>query len=221
MRFRPGLAPTGAMLLAVAVLCALGTWQVRRHHWKQALLAEWNARIDQPPAPLADVLADPEAYRYRRARARGVYDPDASILVQHVPRGLREGARVLTPLRVDERTVVLVDRGWVASAEARRFLEEDVARGPVEVTGLVFPLAEPASAPRRVDWLHFDPTRESQVSALQAQLPYRLTPVLLQQDFERPHSRVDHVSYAITWYGMAVAAFAVWVGFGIQRARAE
>ena len=63
VRFRPGAVPTLFALGAVAALCALGSWQVKRLHWKQELVAEWNARIDQPAAALDEVLADPEVRR--------------------------------------------------------------------------------------------------------------------------------------------------------------
>lgn len=239
VRFRPGLAPTLFALGSVAALCALGTWQVRRLHWKQALLAEWNARIDLPPATLEEVLADPDRFQYRRVLARGAYETEHSILVEPVPRGMFQGAHVLTPLRVGAPqaggAVILVDRGWIPTGELERFLAEDPSRGPVDVTGLVFALAAPSTAPasaasRRVHWLHFDPTRAAQVSELQAQLPHPLARVLVQREdagdealplggFERPRSRVDHRSYAITWYAMAAVAVGTWIGWGIQQGR--
>jgi surfeit locus 1 family protein len=235
------VVPTLFALGAVAGLCALGSWQVRRLHWKQALLAEWNARIDLPPAALEQVLADPEGFQYRRARARGVYETEHTILVEPVARGLLQGARVLTPLRVggpeDAGPVILVDRGWIPVGERERFLAGDRGEAPAEVAGLVFALAPgtaaPGSAPsRRAHWLRFDPTRAAQVSELQAQLPYPLSRVLLQRQdagddvlplggFERPRSRVDHRAYAITWYSMAAIAVGAWIGFGIQQARAQ
>jgi surfeit locus 1 family protein len=241
LRFRPGVVPTLFALGAVAALCALGTWQVRRLHWKQGLVAEWNARIDQPPASLAEALADPEAFQYRRVRARGLYATEHSILVEPVARGMLEGARILTPLRVGAPEApgpwILVDRGWVPAGERERFLAADPDTGPVAVTGLVFALARSDTAPgsratRRVHWLRFDPTRAAQVGELQAQLPEPLARVLVQREdagddelplggFERPRSRVDHRSYAIPWYSMAAIAAGVWVGFGIQQGRAQ
>ena len=46
LRFRPGWVPTLGTLLAVAILCALGTWQVQRLHWKRGLIAEYNAELE-------------------------------------------------------------------------------------------------------------------------------------------------------------------------------
>jgi surfeit locus 1 family protein len=242
-RFRPGLVPSLATAFAVGVLCTLGAWQVRRLHWREADLAAKNAQIDLEPLALADALADPGAHAYRRIVARGTYDRAQSIVVTPVSRGLNEGARVLTPLLVpgSDRAVlaVLVDRGFVPSSELDTFLAGDLEKGPlpVEVTGLAFVLdvadavpgtRDPAS--RRVRWAHFDPSRQAQVKALQAQVPYRLAPLLLQaQDdgktqlplggFERPRSPVDHRSYAITWFSMAAVALGTWVGLGVKQGR--
>lgn len=246
-RFRPGWVPTLATVAAVAILVSLGSWQVRRHAWRQADLAAKDASLERPPVAIEAVLAGPDEHAWRRATAAGVWDRGASILVAPVARGLREGAHVLTPLRCEQGAAVLVDRGWVPSSRGEEFLPGagGAASAPsgepsderVEVTGLVFPLAVAgarpgrAEAPRRV-WPHFDPTRAEQVALLQSQIPYPLAPVMLQRGegdeaglplggFERPHSPVDHRLYAITWYAMAAVAVATWIGLGVHRAREE
>ncbi|HTF34997.1 MAG TPA: SURF1 family protein [Myxococcota bacterium] len=242
-RFRPGLVPSLATAFAVGVLCTLGAWQVRRLHWRQADLAAKNAQIEREPLALADALADPAAHAYRRVIARGSYDRAQSIVVSPVSRGLEEGARVLTPLLIPGPSragvAVIVDRGWVPSSQLDAFLAADLAKGPLpaEVTGLAFLLDVGDAVPgmrdlasRRVRWAHFDPSRQAQVQALQAQVPYRLAPLLLQAQaegtteiplggFERPTSPVDHRSYAITWFGMAAVALATWVGLGFKQGR--
>jgi len=242
-RFRPDLIPSVATVCAVGLLCALGAWQVRRLHWREADLAAKNAQIDQEPLALADALADPAAYAYRRVIASGTYDRTQSIVVAPVSRGLEEGARVLTPLLVPGpgRTglAVVVDRGWIPSSQLDGFLAADLGTEPrpVQVIGLAFLLEvgdavpgtrEPAA--RRVRWAHFDPSKQSQAGALQAQVPYRLAPLLLQAQadggtqlplsgFERPTSPVDHRSYAITWFSMAAVALATWLGLGFKQGR--
>ena len=234
--FRPGWAPTLAAALAVAILASLGAWQVRRHHWREADLAQRRARIALPPLPLESVLADPLAAEGRRASLRGEYDHPRSIAVVRVPRALVEGARILTPLRLADGRALVVDRGWVPYTELERFLEDPPPRerGQVEVTGLVFALrldpVEPGSAavPRR-EWVRFDPTRPGHPTELQSQLPYRLVPVLVQREdgsgeyplgeIAQPTSPVDHVQYAITWFSLAAIALATWIGLGIVQGR--
>jgi len=54
-RFPVGL--TIATLIAFAILCGLGVWQVKRLAWKQDLLARIEALKTAPAQPLAPVLA--------------------------------------------------------------------------------------------------------------------------------------------------------------------
>ncbi len=54
-RFPLGLTLTVAV--AFAVMVGLGVWQLRRHDWKEAVLAKITALQHAPPQPLAPVLA--------------------------------------------------------------------------------------------------------------------------------------------------------------------
>jgi surfeit locus 1 family protein len=235
LRFRPGLTPTLATLVAVAILSSLGFWQVRRLHWKQGLVAQWNARIALPPLSLGEALAaDPPGREYRRVTLRGVFDTAQTVVIAHMPRGLYEGGEILTPLRPSGGGApVLVDRGWVPDRKVEAFLQSDHGGDEVEVTGRILELDLGAARPgarkeRRRIWVHFDTVRQARV--LQEQLPYRLAPFLVQRGddgsqalplggYEAARSRVDHRSYAITWFGMAAVAVGVWIGMGVQRGR--
>lgn len=234
--FRPGLVPTLATLVAVGILGSLGFWQVRRMHWKQTLVAQWNARIAEAPLSLAEALAaGPQGREYRRLTLRGVYDTAQTIVIAHTPRGLYEGGEILTPLRpTGGGAPVLVDRGWVPDRKVRAFLAADAGANEVTVTGRILELSLEGAKPgarskRRMVWVHFDTARQARI--LQEQLPYPLAPFLVQRGddgsgalplggYEEARSRVDHRTYAITWFGMAAVAFGVWVGLGIQRGRA-
>lgn len=236
-RFRPGVVPTGAMLVAVTVLGGLGIWQVRRMHWKEERIAEWTQRARAEPVGLGALLADgipnPEALEFRRVTARGRYDTRETVVLMHVPRDRADGARVLTPLRLGADApfpAVLVDRGWIPRDRVEAFLAEDARSGEVTVTGVLRAVdfggepGEPTAAGRRVRWNRLRPP------ALQGQLPYALAPFILMREddgkvalprggYDPPRSRVDHRSYAITWFGMAALAVATWVAIGIQQGR--
>jgi len=234
------------MLVAVVVFLALGSWQVSRRQWRNADLAAKNASIDLPPVPLAAVLADPSAHAWRRATASGRYDRMRSIVVGPDVRDDRRGARVFTPLVLEgaapDAPRLLVDRGWIASGAIGPFRERDPAGGGDEplhaLTGLVFPLAVeaapvgPPELPTGVavqTFAQFDPRKPLQAAALQAALPYRLLPVLLQSEgdgseqpiasLSRPTSPVNHLGYALFWFGLAVGAVATWIALGRERAR--
>lgn len=233
--FRPGWVPTLATGVALAILCSLGVWQVRRMYWKEKLVAAWNARIAEPPLTLTQArAAGPRGREYRRVTVRGTYDTSQTIVIAHMPRGLYEGGEILTPLRpADGGAPLLVDRGWVPDRKVRAFLAADAGGREVEVTGRIIELslegAKPGAHPQRREvWVHFNTTRQARI--LQEQIPYRLAPFLVQRGddgsgtlplggYEQARSRVDHRTYAITWFGMAVVAFGVWLGVGFERGR--
>ena len=220
---------------------SLGIWQLRRHAWREAVLAEADARIDLPPVPIAEALAEPEGHRDRRAEVRGRFLPEDSITVFSLTPVGEEGVKVLTPLAIEgaapDAPVLLIDRGFVPAAGVAAFLERDRSEVPGEVAlvGRVVPLAlqdvapGSAAAPRR-EWLRFDGARPDTVAALQAQLPRPLAPVALEAaegprgalprgGITRPVSPVSHLGYAIFWLGVAAGAVLTWVGIGRQRPR--
>ena len=66
-RFPIGL--TIATLIAFAILCGLGSWQLQRRHWKEDVLARLEALKTAPAQPLVQVLtADtkPESLAWTR-----------------------------------------------------------------------------------------------------------------------------------------------------------
>jgi surfeit locus 1 family protein len=105
----------GALIL-FSGFAALGTWQVYRRSWKLDLIARVDQRVHAPavPAPGASQWADVTAANseYRHVRASGVFLNDAETLVQATTE-LGAGYWVLTPLRLADGTIVLVNRGFV------------------------------------------------------------------------------------------------------------
>ena len=121
-----------AGLLVIAALLALGTWQVQRLAWKEALIAQVDARVHADPvAPPATISADDA---YTRVTVRGRHRQHAEPLAQqpaHLARergraaaegGCRQRARALG--RPEERKLLrLVEpAARVVAAEQRAWL---------------------------------------------------------------------------------------------------
>src|SRR5580704_4107088 len=101
-------------LAAFAVLIGLGTWQIDRLHWKEALIAARTAAVAAAPADLPRTLEAARPLDFHRVRAAGVLLHDREILVHAIERQRgAAGYLVLTPMRLEEGAVVLVERGWV------------------------------------------------------------------------------------------------------------
>ena len=115
-------------IAAAAVCVRLGIWQLSRLGTRRAYNAEIRAARARPPLEISGAVPV-ESIADRRVRVRGVFDYEHERLwrgpmYQGIP-----GVHVLTPLLLAPDTAVLVDRGWVASADAAR-IELKEWRGP-------------------------------------------------------------------------------------------
>jgi surfeit locus 1 family protein len=227
--FRPGVTLAGAVVLAVLV--SLGNWQVRRLQESTAWIDEMTERMSRSPVTIEEALADPDRFTYRRVVAEGLYDVAESVLLEHQVREGQSGVHILTPLRMpSSERALLVDRGYVARRDAEPFLEQDAQTGPVRVEGFFRAVARrrlpEGGSGSQLRWHRVDP------SGIELQLPYRLEAGLLIRDddgtgakplggIRRPASRVNHLHYAITWYGTAAVLVAVVLALQLRRGAAS
>ena len=118
------LVVVGAVAVLFFVLfVALGTWQVERRVWKLNLIARVEQRVHAPPvaAPGPDQWPNvtAAAAEYRHVSATGTFLDNSQTLVQAVT-DLGAGYWVLTPLRLADGSIVLVNRGFVAADDSER-----------------------------------------------------------------------------------------------------
>jgi surfeit locus 1 family protein len=222
-RFRPW--PTVATLLGVAVLLGLGTWQVQRLGWKTDLIAHAEAGLAAPPLALQAAGTDLEALDFRHVTARGTYLHDAAFAFGLSASGGEPGGRLITPLRLDDGRVVLVDRGWLPEALLPPNVPEGLRpSGQVTLEGVARwrggpgrGWMTPADQPERRRWFGWD------IAAMGRALGTPLLPVVLVLErFEGPVAlpqaqrvavdfRNNHLGYALTWYGLAAALLVIFV----------
>jgi len=222
-RFPWGL--TIACVLAFALLCGLGSWQAQRMQWKSRLIAQAEAAGALPPAPLAEVLAlqDP-AFRKVLVDCPGLAAAPW-VELQSIHEG-QAGTRLISACRPPDMSgEFLVDRGFVA--------DDVLARPPVATSVTSFrlvaelretpppgPMALPADNGR-----FFARDTPGMARALGVSDPYPM--VLFALTSSNPEWRAlqpsappaafsnNHLGYAITWFGLALAL----VGFYIALLR--
>jgi len=103
------------VLIALAILISLGTWQVERLHWKEGLLADIAERQAAAPVPLADIEAMAAAggdIEYRRVTATGRYVNNKERHFFATWRG-QTGYYIYTPLELADGRTLFVNRGFV------------------------------------------------------------------------------------------------------------
>ena len=207
------------------VLLGLGTWQVRRLAWKEGLLAQIAAAEAAPPVPLP---AHPTPFAKVAITGRLLADRSALYAadVRDTPAGPALGAFLVEPLQRSGAEPVLVERGWVPLKPGGPVANPE---GTVTVTGYVHPADTPGlfSAQDDVSGRHFytlDPPVIGAALGLAHVAPFVLVAMgppppggLPIPAAHLPRPPNDHLQYAITWYGLAIASvvvFTVWARKG-------
>lgn len=219
-----------ASILGIAILIALGTWQLQRMQWKQSLLANIAESQAAPPMSLDAALGAVEAgqnVEFRRVTTRGTFIHRAERHLLSIMDG-KPAWQIVTPFQSEEGIVVLVDRGAVLEE-----LRDPSARaatdpqGMQSITGIIRLRREtqsvfsPDNDPERNLYYWWDlpsmmrdadPPANSRVALFVLQL----TPSAGSTGFPRPQAvaaniRNNHLQYAITWFSLAavLAIFAV------------
>ena len=132
-------------LLAFVVLIGLGTWQVERKAWKEALIAALTERLgallQALPAQATWQNLDPASAEYRRVKFTAQFDHAAEALVYGAASAFRPdvsgpGYWVFTPARLTDGSLVMVNRGFVP--EDRKDPKSRAGGqvlGPVDIVG--------------------------------------------------------------------------------------
>jgi surfeit locus 1 family protein len=212
-----------AAALGFAGLVALGTWQMERRAWKLDLIARVTERVHATaqPAPARSRWATVTAAgdEYRHVTARGEFRNDAETLVQ-ASTELGPGFWVLTPLRLQDGSLILVNRGFVGP-ESRAPAAHRAAAGTVAVSGLLR-MSEPRGMLLRTNDPAADRWYSRDVPAIaRARRLDDVAPYFIDADAAQPESaagspgapvggltviafRNNHLLYAATWYTLAL-----------------
>ena len=213
-----------AFFTIVAVVCArLGLWQVERLRERRRANVEALEARSAPPVLLDGETTGDSNLIGRQVWAIGRYDHAHDLVLRGRAYQGAPGTEVVTPLVFQGgRTAVLVNRGFVPSADAVT-VETDWLREPGEVRVKGIALAMPSDEGKPLDrsgrttWARLD--RE----ALGDLLPYSIAPVYIRQlpDTALPRfprrlepPAIDdgpHLNYAIQWFAFSVMA----VVFGV------
>jgi surfeit locus 1 family protein len=212
----------GLMTLAMLfVLVGLGTWQVYRLHWKEAILARIATAEAAPPIPLQAV---PEPYT--KVAITGHLRADLSaqygVEVRDAPVGPQIGTFLVQPLERSDGPPLLVERGWVPQQRHTPIAQPP---GQTTIVGFIHAPETPGLFSAKDDpaariFYTLDPAAIGTALGLQRVAPFILValgpaPPQLWPDPAKhlPQPPNNHLSYAITWYGLAVSLvviFAVW-----------
>ncbi len=206
----PGLT-TAAML---ALTLWLGAWQVERLAWKTALLTELDRGAAAAPVPLPA-----EPVPFTKVKVEGRLRTDLVALygaeVRTTQAGPLMGAHVLSPLERAGADPVIVDRGWAPL---------DRLPAPPAITtveGYVRPPEKPVRFGAKDDpaarrFYALDPAAIGASLGLGQVAPFTLVAMgpavpgvfpMPVQALPRPAN--NHLSYAVTWFGLAASLLVI------------
>jgi surfeit locus 1 family protein len=246
-RLRSLILPAVATLVGLAILVVLGFWQIQRLHWKTDLIARVEAGLTAAPVPAPGPAEwpalDVSAMEYRPVTVTGTFGEERyEVYVAYTltePKGPVGGVGyvVMRPLLTTEGWTVYVNRGFVPSD--RRYpnqrAEGEIA-GVTTITGLM-------RAPYRRPW--FAPG-----DSIPDNVWFSRDPVLFAEAYGAPSDEVapyiidaafdpdlpgglpqggetiiqfpnNHLGYAITWFGLAIALAGVFIAFVRGRLRGD
>lgn len=233
IRFRPLPGLTVATLVALVILLGLGTWQLQRRAEKHTLLAQIDARQSMAPVPVELLLPVGDYAIFRPATATGTFlhQDEAYVSEARTDDGpTRLGARVMTPFRLTGGDVILVDRGWVASDRRDPATRaEGQVEGQTTIEG-AFRRSAPGSA--------FTPPPDTKARIwyrrnapdIAAGLGFGLrSPLVFEASTRVPGGPEplptavnipdNHLSYALTWYALALVLISVWLRYHVVQGR--
>jgi surfeit locus 1 family protein len=238
-RFRSLLWPALLSLSAFIVLCGLGTWQLIRLAEKEAQKAHIEASLSDAAVPLPNAAEwaslSPATYDYRRVTLKGQFENDKEALVFGFitigERGdTREGYFVLTPFRLADGSVVIVNRGFVPQELRDPALRrQGLVEGEITLTGLMRAPEKrgfftPYDEPDHNLFFIMDPMAITKAKGLT-----NVAPFLVDADRtdiagrwpEGGHTVVvivnNHLQYAITWFALALGLAGVFFVFATNR----
>jgi cytochrome oxidase assembly protein ShyY1 len=231
-------------LLMVALFVGLGIWQLQRRTQKHALVAALTERLAAPPQALPPPsqwsTLKAAGDEFRRVRFAATYQPLKDAMVYSSGSAVRgdisgPGTWAFLPAHLPDGNTVVVNAGFVENTMQDRGVEDRaVARlltsEPVMLTGYIrFPEAAGVLTPAEDAGKRLWFTRDHLAMARAlgwGEGGKQVAPFYI--DLEQPvplsgvpkpgplevHLKDDHLQYAITWFGLAIAvvmAFGVWL----------
>ncbi len=236
------LEATILTVVGVAILLGLGLWQLDRKVWKQTLIAQLTERIAQPPADLPARAnwerLTPDKDEFRRVAFPAEFIAGEEALVYSAGSALRSDVKgpgywVFAPARLPGGSIVVINRGFVPLDRKDPATRPGGApSGIVDVVGAMrWPetrgLFTPAEDAAGNVWYLRDHKAMADAKKWQSAAPF-----YIDQESPVPEGglplpgklevnlRDNHLQYAITWFGLALAfagVYVVWLAGRFRR----
>ena len=223
-------------LAGLVILIGLGVWQLDRKVWKENLITTLNTRLGRAPEDLppraswAQLREDKEEFRRVVFPAEFLDGEEALVYTAGSP--LRPDVKgpgywVFAPARLAGGSIILVNRGFVpADRKDPGTRTEGAPHGVIDIVGVLrWPETRnsftPADNPKNNVWFLRDSNSIAKFKTWLTAAPFYIDqegpvpPGALPKPGKLEVRLPDnHLQYAITWFGLALAlagVFIVWL----------
>ena len=227
--FKPLFFPTLFLLIVFPILILLGSWQVYRLIWKENLIEYYQNQSSSKLLDLSKNISNNENLEFRKVKFRGTFLNAKEIYISGKTYEGNIGFHVVTPFRMQNNKIVFINRGWVSEGyrnpEKRKF---SLLKNETEINGIIrFPQKKgyfvPENDPNKGFWFTINPNEitkflkfkkidtisEYYVDALRDEGKIKI-PIGANG---KPNLRNQHLSYAITWYSLALVLLIIYTLF--------
>jgi len=226
IHFRPLPRLTIATVIATAILCGLGAWQIQRLHWKLGLIAEVTRNMSGPVLPLGRALAmGPDAAQYHRVALTGHFENAKEAYIFSTGPNGEPVYHVVTPF-ITARGAFLVDRGIVPpelrKPGTRQNGEPDGAHTIVGIWHIPDSagLFTPAPDLKQRIWYSRDLVGLAKADGIALAAPVIVEADAAPNPGGWPRGgqtvvtfRNGHLQYAVTWFGLAWALVCMYLAY--------
>ncbi len=205
------------------MLMGLGAWQIIRLHAKNDWISETRAKLAEPINLQTKIWPQDNAswreLEYEPMAVRGKWIPLFRFKLMPRTYEGQTGYQLLVPLQLDDRQVILVNRGFVPDGQAilpplegEEVIIQGVGRTPEKNK----PWQTPENIPSRNLWTWVD------MPALKHEIGVdKMAPIILYEARNAESSdfpiggqlpvvtRNNHAEYALTWYALALGLLCV------------
>ena len=226
--FKPNLIPSIITCVLLYLMISLGNWQLERADYKANLQSIIESRQYIPPVPLDELSTKTEEdWLYHPALVSGEYDTDHQIYFDNQVFNMVAGYSVFTPLKLDQDTGILINRGWIAVGKSRNELP-DIKIDNIATMNISGLLSLPPSkgvvlsnsANNYMSW----PTVLQYINTMEIEneLGYKLLPmVLIINESQKTSLEVmpvkinmrseKHTAYAFQWYALSLTLLIIYI----------
>ena len=235
IKFRPFFWPTLFTITSLLILISLGTWQVYRLIWKNSLISNYLYKFNNEIIKYDKNFSFNNEFEYRRINIEGRFINEKEILIIGKTFEGNAGFHLITPFITKEEKLLLINRGWISeklklrSSRAFSLIEEDIVidgiiRRPQKKAyfvpendpiGNFWFTIKPNQIEKALKLESFDLEKKFYVDALRNKGKLTL-PIGVSGS---PSFRNQHLTYAFTWYSLAITLIIVYLAFHFKEKR--